>query len=67
MKRDVSQAYALRNNEMSLGSIGEVFNNVENAIFTEFLHEAQGEGCKTIAEYLREIVLERHFEKGETQ
>ena len=64
MKRDVSQAYALRNNEMSLGSIGEVFNNVDNEIFTSFLTEAQAEGCKTIAEYLREIVLERHFEKG---
>ena len=67
MKRDVSQAYALRNNEMSLGSIGEVFNNVDNEIFTSFLTEAQAEGCKTIAEYLREIVLERHFNQENAQ
>jgi hypothetical protein len=60
-KTDYSRANYMRNANISCGSISHIFNDVDRDVFKDVINKASAMGCTTVAEYLREMVLEDYF------
>lgn len=60
-KVDYSRPNTMRNAGVSYGSISHIFNDVDRDVFKDVINKASAMGCTTVAEYLREMVLEDYF------
>tara|TARA_R110000851_G_scaffold174949_6_gene321193 strand:- start:4877 stop:5149 length:273 start_codon:yes stop_codon:yes gene_type:complete len=61
-----SQFYELRRQQLSFGSVSSVFDNVDKDVFHHILKETRDLECTTVAEYLRELILEKYFDQQPT-
>ncbi len=56
------RTWALRQNGLKKGQLAHVTDNMEREVFEGLLDDMIEMGVESIAEYARELIIEKHFE-----